>query len=263
MAREGAQTVERALTVLESIAHAGQAGRTVTRLCVETGLQKTTVLRLLTSLRGFGYVARDATGAYRLGSAAMALGAAARISLQEIAHPHLEALVEVTGETALLQILHRDQSLCIDKVESPMPIRVTYEIGRSGPLSAGTSGKVLLAFMPADDRDRYLARTRLVRYTDTTIVDRRQLRENLREIRAQGYVQTFGELDDQVCGIGAPVWGKVGELVGGVAIVGPASRWTEAARMSGLKAVLAAASEISSSLGYVAANDAAASEGTA
>jgi DNA-binding IclR family transcriptional regulator len=117
--------------------------------------------------------------------------------------------------------------------------------------------------MPADDRDRYLARTRLVRYTDTTIVDRRQLRENLREIRAQGYVQTFGELDDQVCGIGAPVWGKVGELVGGVAIVGPASRWTEAARMSGLKAVLAAASEISSSLGYVAADGAAASEGTA
>jgi DNA-binding IclR family transcriptional regulator len=141
----------------------------------------------------------------------MALAAAARVGpqgvvhphLESLVHPHLESLVKATGENALLQVLRRDESLCIDKVESPMPIRVTYEIGRSGPLFAGTSGKVLLAFMPQGDREAYLARTRLVRYTETTIVDRRQLRRNLEQILTQGYVETFGELDDQVYGIGA------------------------------------------------------------
>jgi len=172
---EGAQTAERALVVLENVARSGQAGLTLAQLCLHTSLHKTTALRLLASLRRHGYVTRDPLGAYRLGPSAMALGAAARQTLHEVAHQYLESLVETTGETALLQVLHRDESLCIDKLESPMPIRVTYAVGRSGPLYAGTSGKVLLAFIPETERQAYISRTRLVRYTDTTIVDRRQL----------------------------------------------------------------------------------------
>jgi DNA-binding IclR family transcriptional regulator len=250
MPQEGAQTVERALAVLESVARAGATGQTVTKLCAETGLQKTTVIRLLTSLRKHGYVTRDATGAYRLGSSALALGAAAGRGLQEVAHPHLETLVRTTGETALLQVLHGDESLCIDKVDSPMPIRVSYEIGRSGPLFAGTSGKVLLAFMPEADREAYLSRARLVRFTATTIVDRRQLRKNLEQIRSQGYVETFGELDEGVCGIGVPVWNGMGKLAAGVALVIPASRWSPEVKRHHLQAVSDAASAISFDLGY-------------
>lgn len=92
----------------------------------------------------------------------------------------------------MLHVISGLQPVCIDKVESPQPIRVTYDIGRRGPLQAGSSGKALLAFVEPAELDHLLTRLEPCRHTELTMTDRDALRldrgalEALRLGRAEG-----------------------------------------------------------------------------
>lgn len=247
---EGVQALERGLRLLNLVAFGGQEGWGVNELVRASGMHKTTVIRVLASLQSHRYVDRDERGRYRIGPAAISLGASSHGRLREIGRPYLTRLAAATGETALLHVLHDNATLCIDKVDSPSPIRVTYEVGSEGPLYAGTSGKVLLAFMPQEDQDRYLKSVTLTRLTETTIVDPDALRANLDEIRRRGYVATPGELDANIYGVGCPIWNRNGDLEAGLALVGPAYRWTEEHVNRHLKVTQETAAQFSEAIGY-------------
>jgi IclR family KDG regulon transcriptional repressor len=247
---DGAQSVDRALGLLDVIARGDDEVATLQHLVEVSELNKSTVLRLLAAFEAHGYVTRVAPGRYRLGPSALALATAARSTLARVAHPHMQALVTSTGETALLHVLRGGHSVCIDRVNSPMPIRVSYEIGSEGPLFAGSSGKVLLAFMPDGDRERYLREADLVRYTGSTITGLDQLRADLELSRERGYVESRGELDEFVYGVGCPIWNAAGHLEAGLTLVGPGNRWSEEKRPFNVESSVLAAGSISRDLGY-------------
>jgi DNA-binding IclR family transcriptional regulator len=206
---------------------------------------------MLGALVRHDYVQREEPGGtYTLGPAALALSAAAQFRLQRIAHAELRKLTDETAETSLLHVRSGLQTLCIDKVESPRPVRVTYDIGLRGPLHAGSSGKTLLAFFEPGEREEVLSKLDLERYTSSTITDSAELREDLAQIRQQGYSQTIGELDEDVYAVGVPIWNHLGRLEGGVTLVGPAARWTKDSSPSLIEATLAAARRISHQLGH-------------
>ena len=252
MQGDSLKTVERTLALLNLFAGRPEWSWSLAELAEASGIHKTTVLRMLSTLERHGYLVREAESRrYRLGPAALALGgAAAGMRIRQVAYPVLRRLTEETGETAMLHVISGTQSVCIDKVESPQPIRVTYDIGRQGPLYAGSSGKVLLAFLEPAELDRLLPRLKLRRYTELTITDRGALRRELEQIRERGYATSYGELDPGVYAIGAPVWGSLGRLEAGVSLVGPGVRWTEAHWQHYVSATLKAAREVSLRLGY-------------
>jgi DNA-binding IclR family transcriptional regulator len=236
---------------LELIAEEPERAWTLAELTRATGFHKTTIFRMLAALEKRRYLQRERpSGAYWLGPAAIALGGAPRVRLQRVAHAELQRLTDETGETSLLHIRAGLEAFCIDKVESREPIRVAYEIGRRGPLYAGSSGKVLLAFLEEIERDELLAQLTLERFTDQTITDVDQLKQDLARIRAQGYVVSTGELDAGVHAVGAPVWNHLDQLEGGVTLVGPAVRWQEDVLPAFIKATIAAADRMSSQLGH-------------
>src|SRR5207249_1022570 len=94
--------------------------------------------------------------------AARSLGERARLGadLRRASLPVLERLARETDETALLTVPseRRDASVCLERVESPQPLRLSVEPGRQLPLHAGASQKALLAFMAEEDVSRVLAR---------------------------------------------------------------------------------------------------------
>jgi IclR family acetate operon transcriptional repressor len=250
LAGEDLRTVDRTLQLLELIGRESDRELTLADLCRATGFAKTTTLRMLSTLANRGYVARErATGRYSIGPAALVMAGAFRNRLRKTARAILSELVAATGETALMHVLDGDMSLCIAKVDSPHPSRVTYDVGRRGPLHAGSSGKVLLAFLDVAERDAILRRIPLDRYTEVTTTDLAVLRRELAAIRERGYVQTFGELDANVYGVGAPVWDATGHLAAGVTLVGPAHRWTDERRAGLVTETLAAARMASAELG--------------
>ena len=103
----------------------------------------------------------------------------AGLDLVRTAHPILEDLAERTRETVNLGVLSGDAVVYVDQISGTRAIVSVSWVGRSTPLHCTSNGKVLLANMPDDERDRLLARP-LERPTASTIVDPATLRRAAR-----------------------------------------------------------------------------------
>lgn len=224
---------------------------TVSELSRYLGYSKSTVSRILGTLEKLGFADQDPVGGgYRLGLRFFELGnvLASGMDLKRVALPVMTRLVAETGQTTLLTVPSDGQAVCVEKVDSPDPVRVTFQLGRRGPLHAGASGKALLAFMPDEAVERVIT-AGLRRYTERTITDPEELRSNLAVIRAAGYVVTCGEVDEGVVGVAAPVFDAGGSVVASVTVVGMPPR-IERQLETVIQKVKEAAEEISTRLGF-------------
>jgi IclR family transcriptional regulator, KDG regulon repressor len=201
---------------------------TTTEIGRACGLAVPTVHRILGALRRHDFVVRDqVTKRFRLGPAILELGRSATGStdLRSASLPLLSALAASTGETALLTGLNeaRDGSVCLERVESSQPLRLSVERGRVMPLHAGAGQKVLLAFMPQEEVERILSRP-LAKLCDATIDDPDQLREELRTIREQGWASSFEETNIGVWGLSMALLDHQGHAVAAIGVAGPQDR---------------------------------------
>jgi IclR family transcriptional regulator, acetate operon repressor len=226
--RPAFQVLERTFGILEVFTEARPEWST-TGIARELDLPVPTVHRILAALKRLGYVSQhEETRRFRLGLAALSLGERARglADLRPAAVGPLRQLSEATGETALATVLSpaRDRSVCLERVESSRPLRLSVQPGRQLPLHAGASQKALLAFMPADEIDRLTARP-LERLCTATITSRAALRDELTAIRARGWSSSYEETDIGVWGVAVPVL-SAGDVVCAVGIAGPSPRLT-------------------------------------
>src|SRR5207247_1167185 len=176
-----------------------------------------TVHRILTALKRQGYVSQhDESKRFRLGVAALRLGDRARtvVDLRSVAMPELRKLSKHTGETALLTVLTpgRDHSVCLERVETAHPLRLSVTPGRQLPLHAGASQKVLLAYLDDDEVERVIAGG-LAHLCHATITDPRQLRDELATIRRRGWASSYEETNVGVWGVAVPVLNTHGAIV--------------------------------------------------
>jgi IclR family acetate operon transcriptional repressor len=238
--------VERALAVLDAVAAAPDEIGT-NELARRTGLNASTVSRLLASLVAAGLVDHDAdSGRYRLGVRMIGLGNAvlARLDLRALARPHLEALVEETGETATLSMSGEPDAITVDFVQSPSSVQSVATVGRPSIAHATATGKVLLAF----GRD-HLPRGPLRAFTERTITKRPALRRELERVRKRGYADAVGEREVDLSAIAAPVFDAADELAAIVGLQGPSSRFDRGARDAALGLLLLHAQKLSRALG--------------
>src|SRR5207244_12061440 len=92
--------------------------------------------------------------------------------------------------------------------------------GEQTPLHATSNGKVLLAFLPEDERQRLRAGT-LPRLTPRTITDPRTLEKQLRRVVEEGYAFTIEELELGLNAVAAPVRAAEGRVQAAVSVAGP------------------------------------------
>ena len=187
-----------------------------------------TAHRILTALARRGYVSQhEETKRFRLGVAALHLGDRARavVDLRSVALPALRRLSRDTGETSLLTVLtpRSDKSVCLERVETSQPLRLSVTPGRQLPLHAGASQKVLMAYMDAEALDRAVAHP-LEHLCHNTITDPGLLREELGRIREAGWASSFEETNLGVWGLAVPILDTTGAIVCAVGIAGPSAR---------------------------------------
>ncbi len=153
MKEQRVEAVERALSIMEAF---GEERRTLTLagLAEETGLYKSTILRLSASLERFGYLTRDEAGLYRLGPSVWRLGSIYRRSfdLGEQIRPELRALVEATGETASFYVREASERVCLYRENSRQPIRHHLDEGARLPLDRGAAAHILRAYSGKEDQ---------------------------------------------------------------------------------------------------------------
>lgn len=206
MAAKRIESVERAMSVLLAFT-TENSKLTLTELAHETGLHKSTVLRLTNSLTLYGFMQRDSSGKFSVGPSVWQLGLLFRKDFlsREVLKPGLLRLVEVSGETASFYVRAGDQRVCLYRENSPKVVRVHAEEGIRLNLTTGASGLVLRHFSGEDTG-----------------------RED--EFNAKGTVHAVGQTIPDISSIATPVFSRTGDLLGALAISGVRSRFDRAAR---------------------------------
>lgn len=227
-----------------------RTGLRLPELVREVNLPRGTVIRLLEALSEAHLVRVDTEGRYRLGPRCAVWGSEflASVELRDMALDVMTQLVELSNETCHLGIHEAGTVLYIHKVESDHSLRMVSRVGGRNPLHCTGLGKALLAFLPDEEQEQYLAGP-IVRRTTKTIVDPEMLRAELRRIRSHGYAIDDVENELGVRCIGAPIFDYEGRLAGSLSLAGPTIRmsWERIEQLT--KPVIDAAATISERLG--------------
>jgi DNA-binding IclR family transcriptional regulator len=201
---------------------------TMTEIARACGLAVPTVHRIVSALQRHEFLIRDADSRrYRLGPAIVRMGRMAELQLdvRAMCHPSLQKMAQRTRETALLTLISDDRSsaVCIDRVESAEPLRLSVRCGREMPLHAGALQTVLLAYSPPRDVDRYLAQP-LERVCTATIVDPDAVRKHLATIRQAGFSYSYEETNTGVWGLAVALLDEDGHAKLAFGVAGPRER---------------------------------------
>lgn len=239
-----------------------RGGLSLSEIAERLDLGKTTAFRLLSTLVQTGYVVQDPrTKAYAIDYSILELASVVLqgIEVRARAGPYLYDLARKTGFTAVLSVLRGGKAVVVDRV-APRTLRSHQsEIGVQVPAYAAGNGKVVLAHLPTDELEAYLATARFHRFTERTIVDPNRLREHLAEARQRGFAITDGEWIDGVRSVAAPIRNFNGDVIAGVGISShdflPEGLSKGIAEVvEHVATVVETAESISFSLGYHAAN---------
>jgi IclR family transcriptional regulator, acetate operon repressor len=210
----------RALVVLETLAGLEQPASLPT-IAGEAQLTKTKAYRILRGLQDHGFVDHVGRSGYRIGSRAVALASliGPRPALLRLARPVLAKLAAEASETVTLHLrsgAHR--VLVLGAEPAGNPLRRVPTIGERSPLTAGCSGRSILAFLPEEEAGD------IIRAHAPAAV-RRRLPAQLARIRVQSYALSFSDNHVEMNGIAAPLLDpNDGTALGSIAIAGLVER---------------------------------------
>jgi DNA-binding IclR family transcriptional regulator len=245
-ARQSVQSVDRTLDLVEALS-AAQGEISITRLAARTGLHVSTVHRLLSTLLRRGYVRQNPeTARYYLGFKLGLLGEGAPryTELRRIAHPVLQKLTDQANETSNLVVLEDTAAVYIDQVECAQVVRLFTSTGNRVPLHCTGAGKVLLAWLPASQREALIDRLDFRVYTSRTLASRGSLLAALEAVRRSGYALDEEEYDAGVRCVAVPIADGNGGAIAAISISAPAMRLDRGRSIELLPALRKAAAEI-------------------
>lgn len=208
------QTVGRALEMLDLFSQ--ETGISLSAAARALGISTTVAYRLLYTLSACGFLRQDdANKCYYLGDKAILLGyrAVQSLELRRVIHGILWEFYERTKYNVALTICCDGKSLCIEKLDvllEPQP-GVMFS-GGVYPLHKGASNRTLLAFLPEDERERYI--------DSLPAGERGPLREILKRVVWQGYDMSHEELTPGLYSVGFPVFGADNRLAAAFSING-------------------------------------------
>lgn len=213
------QSIQRAIDLIRKSA---ERPLTLTEASVVLGVHKSTALRILQTLEAARFMRKTGAGTYVLGSGLIELAdlALGSIDLRQYAAAHLRELQRQTGHTVHLAQLTGDEIIYIDKVDSPAfdAVKLPSRVGRAVSIYASAVGKVILAYLPREERDRLLAHVVFQRYTGTTFADRDSLEAELARVKERGWATDNGEHDTYVMCVAAPIRDSRGEVIAALSI---------------------------------------------
>lgn len=217
----GVRSVQRAFDIL-SLLTEDRRVLTIREVVEETGLAKTTALRLLQTLEHMGLLWATEKG-YTAGPALWRWAHLAR-SAWELP-PETKQLMRELGarqrETVNLYVARGVHRVCIAQQESSLPLRHVVRVGDELPLWGGASAKVLLQGAP----EALLAR--IARSSPGGKAHLETLRQWIGQAALDGYAVSHGEREAGTSAVAVPVTAGSGAIVAALTLSGPSVRFSE------------------------------------
>jgi IclR family KDG regulon transcriptional repressor len=217
-----------------------------------SGIPKTSVYRMLSSLEEMGFVEKGSDLKYRLGLLFLKFGhlVLARIDLRQIAYPFMVELHNDIKEAINLIVREGNEAIYIEKIDTKQKVRLYTAIGRKSPLYAGACPRAILSFLPDSEVQEYLESTELKSFAQGTITDKERIYEAINKARIDGYTISHSELENHTSAIASPIFNHLGEVITGISIAGIEANYQGDNIEKYAKKVKKVAEEISIRLGY-------------
>ncbi|KQY57106.1 MULTISPECIES: IclR family transcriptional regulator [unclassified Nocardioides] len=202
------------------------------RIITGVGLPRSTAYHLVNTMIDEGFVTHLAEERrYGLGVAAFEVGSGytRQAPLQRISRRPLAELVDRTGQSAHLAVLHGRDVLYVIEERAPGRPPLVTDVGVRLPAHLTASGRAILAALPAAQvRAAYPDRAAFVDRHGKGPSGPRQLTAVLQETRQRGHATEDGEVTPGFASVAAAVLDHNDYPVAGVAITHPGAESSEA-----------------------------------
>lgn len=207
-----AVTLARGLAVIECFG-AREKGLSVSEIAEQIGISRAAVRRILITLQCLGYAESDGR-LYRLKARVLRLGIAylSSATLPTLAQPFLERITETIHESASLSALDGDDVVYLARSATSRVMSINLFPGSRLPSYCTSMGRVLIASLPQEEFDKYLARTELKSLTPKTVSDKAKFLEIIKKVRLNGYSIIDQELELGLRSIAVPVKTRSGRV---------------------------------------------------
>jgi IclR family pca regulon transcriptional regulator len=233
----------------------GRPVMSLASVAAAAGLPRPTARRILLTLGELGYVRAD-SGGYALTPRVLDLGMSYVLSqnLWQVARPHMERLVSLTGESSSVAQLDGSDIVYVARVAVPKIITLAVQVGTRFPAMQTSLGKVLLAALPSGSVESVLAEPSRSGITARWKPDAAERQAALREVRARGWSLTDEQLALGIRSVAAPLRDGDGRVIAALNVTVHAAE-TPVSLLTGsyLPQLLATASAISADWAALAA----------
>lgn len=216
------QAVKISWMILQELVERGSA--TGIEVAKSLDLPKSTANDHLRTLEELRFVVRT-KGEYHVSCRFLQIGSMVRrqMPIYVAAQPELAELAEETGEHALLIIEEEGLGVILIVEEGGNVVNIDSFPGIYLRLHTTAMGKAILAHLPKERVDEIITKYGLPKRTHKTTTKYDELREEMEQIREEGYyIEDSGEIEGIRC-IGAPIH-NLGEIEGAIGICGPTHR---------------------------------------
>lgn len=218
------QSLERGIAVIQVFSR-DHPSLTLSEVARLTGVTRATARRILLTLEDLGHVRSDGRR-FSLTPRVLSLGWAylSSLNLWEIAQPLMEELVEETGESCSAATLDLPDIVYVARVPTRRIMTIALGVGTRLPAYATSMGRVLLAALPEDELDGFLAAGTFEALTEHTVTEPARLRQIIGEVRAEGHALVDEELEIGLRSIAVPLTGADGRTMAALNVSAAAPR---------------------------------------
>ncbi|MEH7123521.1 IclR family transcriptional regulator [Bacillus sp. JJ1773] len=216
MSGQGIQSLELGIEILKKIGEANNP-LSITEISDLCDMSKSKLHRYLTSLCRTGFLQRDSSLLYTIGTDLIMIGhnASKRFDIKEMAKPTLIKLRDTLNETVFLSVWGGNAPFPIDLEESRRPINIGIKVGYKTSNILTTSGRLFAAFLPEK-----LTTNNILKELNEHEIDPELFKKEISEVRKTSCSITKESLIPGIVAVGCPVFGEDKKIVATISIVG-------------------------------------------
>ena len=226
---------------------------TLTEISEKLNIYPSTVHRILDTLKYLNYIDQlPDSEKYQLGLKLLEIGMSklSQIDILKEAIPFLSEMSIKYHENVYIGVLFENMVLYLAKKEFPRKIRVVTHLGARTYFNCTALGKVLIAFLPKDERKKIYKDIGLPRFTKNTIVNEDKFEEEIKKVKKQGFAIDNEESEKDIQCIAAPIRDYSGNVIAAFSISGPSYRFNVKKQLKLKDEIIKYGKKISESLGY-------------
>jgi len=186
-----------------------------------TGIPRAAARRSLHTLAKLGFVAADDARRFYLRPRVLSFshGYLSASPLAVLSQPILDRLGESLHEACSLATLDGDEIVYLARSTSSRVMSPYLNVGRRLPAYCTSIGHALLAHLPPNELDDYLARVRFHPFTEYTPTSVDKLQPLLATVRESGFAFASQLMEPRLCTLAVPVRDTAGHYVAGINVI--------------------------------------------